>query len=211
MKPQFITFTGVDEKTDIDRMVDLSERFPIEWGLLFSKNRQALDPRYPSISVMEKVFPRGLRLAAHLCGRYAHDIMSGDFSRSDLPLEHFSRIQVNHAKPEPERIRAIAVEGQPIIAQWRDPDLFPTADEGVQWLYDLSGGNGIAPDHWPANTTDRMVGFAGGINPTNAVAVKQIVSEKSPAGYWLDMESGVRTDGYLDLNLVEKVCLAVYS
>lgn len=35
MKPKWITFTGLDEKTDFNRVEDISKRFPVEWGILF--------------------------------------------------------------------------------------------------------------------------------------------------------------------------------
>ncbi|PZR45248.1 MAG: hypothetical protein DI537_60915, partial [Stutzerimonas stutzeri] len=198
MKPEFITFTGIDERTDLNALASLSGRYPIEWAILFSRNRQGIDNRYPTIAIIERVFEMkekaDLRLAAHLCGKYAQDIMLGDFDRSSLPLGPFSRIQVNHTNPEPSRLRAIAIEGQDIIAQWRDPESFPTEYQGVSWLYDPSGGRGKSPDAWPENRGDRIVGYAGGINPQNAEFISTLVGGKSPAGYWLDMETGVRTD-----------------
>jgi len=33
--PRWITFTGLDEYTDIKRVRDLSAKYPIEWGILF--------------------------------------------------------------------------------------------------------------------------------------------------------------------------------
>ena len=46
-KPEFITFTGADDHTDVRDMVALSKLYPIEWGILFSISRQGTDPRYP--------------------------------------------------------------------------------------------------------------------------------------------------------------------
>lgn len=215
LKPDFITFTGLDQNTDLNRVASLSGRYPIEWAILFSRNRQGIDNRYPTIDVIEKAFAlkeKGdLRLAAHLCGKYAQDIMNGDFTRDTLPLGPFARIQVNHVNPDPKRLRRIAIDGQPIIAQWRDSDSFPTEYEGVQWLYDPSGGRGISPNAWPRNNGDHIVGYAGGLNALNVSHINQQVGALSPAGYWLDMETGVRTDDWFDLNLVERVCAAVYG
>lgn len=32
MKPKFITFTGFDDRTNIDEMVRISAYYPVEWG-----------------------------------------------------------------------------------------------------------------------------------------------------------------------------------
>jgi hypothetical protein len=215
VKPDFITFTGIDERTDFEHLASLSGRFPIEWAILFSRNRQGIENRYPTIAVIDQAFAwkekAGLRLAAHLCGKYAQDVMAGTFNRSSLPLGPFSRIQVNHTNPEPQRLRAFAIEGQPVIAQWRDEESFPGEHQGVEWLYDPSGGRGMSPERWPDNPSGRPVGYAGGINALNVVGINAMVGPKSPSGYWLDMETGIRTDDWLDLNLVERVCVAIYG
>jgi hypothetical protein len=213
VRPNFITFTGIDQYTDLERVASLSGRYPIEWAILYSRNRQGIENRYPTIETIEKVFAMkekaGLRLAAHLCGKYAQDVMTGSFDRSLPPLGAYDRIQVNHVNPDPAKLRAFAIPQQPVIAQWRDPESFPTEYQGIEWLYDPSGGRGIKPEGWPENRSDRPMGYAGGINPENAYRVNEEVGQKSPAGYWLDMETGIRTEDRLDLNLVERVCAAV--
>lgn len=215
MRPDFITFTGIDAQTDLEKVAALSGRYPIEWGILFSRNRQGLDNRYPVMDVVERVFDlknKGpLKIAAHLCGKHAQEVMTGDFDRETLPLGAFDRIQVNHVAPDAKRLRAFAIPGQAVIAQWRDPDSFPSEYQGIDWLYDPSGGRGLQPQGWPANEGDHRVGYAGGINPQNAATVNAEVARKSPAGYWLDMESGIRRDDWLDLDLVEQVCVAIYG
>ena len=45
-QPSFITFSGIDDRTDLVRAKELSSRFPIEFGLLFSESNK--DSRYPS-------------------------------------------------------------------------------------------------------------------------------------------------------------------
>jgi hypothetical protein len=215
VKPNFITFTGLDERTDLAHLASLSGRYPIEWAILFSRNRQGLDNRYPTLDVIEKVFAlkgRGdLTLAAHLCGKHAQEVMNGTFDRSILPLGAFSRIQVNHTTPVAKSLRDFALAGQPVIAQWRDSGSFPSEYQGVDWLYDPSGGMGKMPERWPENPGSRPMGYAGGINPDNAEKVNEMVGEKSPSGYWLDMETGVRTDDWFDLAKVERVCAVVFG
>jgi len=37
--PEFITFTGLDDKTDLKHADYLAQIYPIEWGILSSPNR----------------------------------------------------------------------------------------------------------------------------------------------------------------------------
>lgn len=70
-----ITFTGVDEQTDIDRLVSIQERFPkAEFGVLMSRHWQDNGPRFMSPESIEKLRGRGLRLSAHLCGGFARNV-----------------------------------------------------------------------------------------------------------------------------------------
>lgn len=55
MQPLFITFTGVDEHTDLRGMIALSAQYPIEWGVLFSPKRQGCETRYPPFHHIEWV------------------------------------------------------------------------------------------------------------------------------------------------------------
>jgi phosphoribosylanthranilate isomerase len=48
-------------------------------------------------------------------------------------------------------------------------------------------------------------GFAGGIGPDNVKRVIREISAKVDAPFWIDMESGVRTDDRFDLNKVRRV------
>jgi phosphoribosylanthranilate isomerase len=92
------------------------------------------------------------------------------------------------------------------IAQCRAA--FPD-DTSVDWLFDASSGRGIAPAAWPAHP-GRRVGYAGGIKPDNVLdVIRAGVGAAGP--YWIDMESGVRTDDRFDLTKCRQVCEAVYG
>lgn len=209
MKPEFITFTGADDWTCLDGMRALSKRYPIEWGILFSPKRQGVDPRYPGGDAMSRFLWSGLTMSAHLCGRYSDDIMAGrEFLDVPADLGYFKRIQVNHAEPIARRIVQFRKGWGPMrcIAQTRES--FPS-DTSVDWLFDASGGRGIAPAAWPAHP-GRLVGYAGGITPENVLTV--LAAGVGAAGpYWIDMESGVRTDDRFDLKKCESVCQQVYG
>jgi hypothetical protein len=200
-KPEFITFTGADDHTSIEDMRALSSKYPIEWGILFSPKRQGVDPRYPANESLSKLVCSGLRLSAHLCGDYARGIMEGrSFA---LGMRVFGRVQVNHPEPIPERIAALPARG---IAQTRGA--FPN-DTSVDWLFDASGGRGITPAAWPAHP-GRLVGYAGGITLQNVIDVLA-AGVGAAVPYWIDMESGVRTDDRFDIEKCRLVCEAVYG
>lgn len=204
MKPSHITFTGLDEATDLEKVVALSKMENCEWGILFSRNRQGIDPRYPSMEVIEKLLDAELTFAAHLCGKIAQQVM--ETSRIDIDLSKFNRVQVNHIAPSAAALARFSDNiGLPVIGQWRDSNRFPEIYEGVSWLYDPSGGNGFLPTVWPENPSEHPVGYAGGINADNVATVIAAIGSLSPAGYWIDMESGVRTENLLDLRKVQAV------
>lgn len=211
--PEFITFTGVDQRTDWRRMEELSEKYPIEWGFLFSPKRQGSDPRYPKLDEIREQFNEywgAMRFSAHICGAYSEEIMEGRLPNVGLTLDFFDRVQVNHKSPSSHVIqRVFSPYGLPRpIAQVRDE--FPASRE-VDYLYDCSGGKGELPTYWPKHSgvPEALLGFAGGITPEN---VKQVIADIDCQGrYWIDMESGVRTNNWLDLDKVEAVCRAVYG
>jgi phosphoribosylanthranilate isomerase len=220
--PQFITFTGFDDQTDIGEMVHLSGKYPIEWGVLFSPKRQGTG-RYPSLDSVGRLIraaPTWLAMSAHLCGRAARDIIQhGQSPHDKLIAAHFDRAQINTADrivfSDPGRILAWGnkVDAVPIL-QVRDEFV---EIHGIEILFDASGGRGIAPKAWPkpprtvSKHAGAMLGYAGGLNPSNvaeAVAEIGLVSTY----YWIDMESGVRDENdVFDLARCRAVCEAVYG
>lgn len=212
--PEFITFTGIDDRTDLDAVEALSKRYPVEWGVLFSPTQQGRTPRYPGLARLSEIHERSrsLRLAAHLCGEHARRIVGGSLL-PDLPAVLtgvYERVQVNHPYAVPHRIASfgemarIACIGQFMVGP------FPSNDS-IQWLFDASSGAGIVPAVWPMHPGgDRLVGHAGGIGPDN---VSVILDRINSAGrFWIDMETRVRTDDdWLDLAKCEAVCVQVYG
>lgn len=204
--PDFVTFTGADDETDVYGMIALSEQYPVEWGILLSRSRQGEDPRYPRDP--SRFLGCRLRLAAHLCGAYSREIMDGDFTRLPFLLRSFGRVQVNHASPACGQVADLQSRlGRPCIVQARGLRAFPTRG-GVEWLFDTSGGRGVAPASWPRHP-GYLVGYAGGIGPENVRDVIAAIDASGP--YWIDMESGVRTDDRFDLARCRRVCEAVFG
>jgi phosphoribosylanthranilate isomerase len=67
------------------------------------------------------------------------------------------------------------------------------------FLFDSSGGRGELPDSWPTIDLPNM-GAAGGLNPENIRANLDLMRERGYIrdGFWIDVESGVRTDDRWD-------------
>ena len=214
LKPAFVTFTGIDDAALVKGMLELSRRYPIEWGVLIDRE-QAGRPLFPVAQQIDKFRAAGVRLCAHICGIYAQEIARGH--SPDLNLAGFSRIQVNHGREGAGKAvvnavsRYAACKGVRGVLQCSGP--FPTAQSSVDWLYDVSFGEGVRPESFPAiNSAHPFCGISGGIGPDN---VDQLIAERIEVAadypYWIDMESGVRTAGAFDLNKCRAVCEAVYG
>lgn len=222
-----ITFTGVDAWTDIDRLVDIQRRYPkAEFGVLVSLNWRKNGNRFPSPEVIENLHGRGLRLSAHLCGSLARGMLyDGVFSNIGNPfykplhnLGIFKRIQLNVSGCEEMPIHDIAPYPMEeiIIQQGDDRSLFEhcyiNGGEHFAMLLDKSCGLGIdTPIGAPAYAPKVHLGFAGGINPDNVIEKMSHITHLPVGKFWIDMESGVRTNDRFDLDKVEDVCKKVYD
>lgn len=231
MKPKHITFTGADEATDIGDMVALAKQYPIEWGILM--HPRCSRERYPGPEWMREVAKvDGLDLSMHICGQFADDIVSKGahhFQKNyniesiiDLlggPIQNWQRAQVNHRMPSIYNVVSFFKRyGVKPILQCNSGDFFPKYDrQHVDWLYDASCGRGVVPDKWPLHDGRGFLGFAGGLSPDN---VGQIFNHPTDdynndlmrgKEYWIDMETGVRTDNVFDLDKCRQVCEIVYG
>lgn len=226
LKPEFVTFTGLDENTEPAAILDLSRRYPVEWGILFSPSKAGVDPRYPSLRAARRFYANGLKLSAHLCGAYADALLSAqefDDTLADELFEGVERVQFNlGGRVTPENVEPVAEQAARLaetlgldvapIIQWQHQAI-PNSTRSF-FLFDQSGGKGERPETWGKPQPDAiMVGYAGGITPSNVIAVISEINETHPAGvpYWLDMETGVRSNGWLDVGKCEDVLRAVYG
>jgi hypothetical protein len=78
----------------------------------------------------------------------------------------------------------------------------------VQGFQDGSGGHGIECGEWMKPETD-FFGYAGGIRAENAVEVVRKITSVCPTDFWIDMETGVRTNDKFDIRKCEQVCKAI--
>lgn len=216
--PQFITFTGADDHTNPADMRRLAEDHPVEFGILFSPKRIG-QPRYPSaawVSRLLEEFPHPL--SAHICGAHSRDLLHTGQVPELMPFlasGRFQRVQINTAEPHlHEHLPALAAWGKSlgvtVILQTRDARTFPAYDQ-VNWLFDQSGGAGVQPASWPTEPTDRLVGYAGGLNLANVSgAVASIGANASRT--WIDLETGARdAEDRFSLPLCRQICEEVYG
>jgi hypothetical protein len=214
--PTLLTFTGADDFTSIPDMVELAQRRPIEWGILFSEKRQGM-PRYPSLQWVRALLAAardgGVHLSAHLCGEYSRLVTTGRPCGLESLLGDFARVQINTASQVDPAVvlrwasTIGAMPPRPILQCRGD---FPVSDE-VDWLYDPSGGHGLHPTTWPAAPLGRRVGYAGGLNPSNIAQVVSTVGSAT-ASYWMDLETGARDENdRFSIPRCVSVCDVVWS
>lgn len=212
--PSFIAFTGVDRTNLLPGMMRLSARYPIEWGMLVDPEQEdkALFPN--AVTRAALLAEPGLRWAAHICGASARDIVASPRD-TVVAVTGVQRVQVNHSfqGSAPDQIAAVRDYGRRLGVRTvlQCAGAFPD-DAAVDWLYDVSFGTGARPKNWPAlPVSGPFCGYSGGIGPETVVEILGRIAAPDGAFYWIDMESGVRTDGAFDLVKCEAVCRAVYG
>ena len=217
MKPTLkqVTFTGVDDYTNLSELQKIQKDYPIaEFGVLvtakWEQYQRCLNPKtIPSLGDYE------LNLSCHLCGRVARAVLHNDFNEAiELvkKFDVFKRCQLNIAKEEtedeldidvPETLDELIIQ-QPSVDNC---DLFYKIKNRnkMSVLIDGSGGEGIKTD-LKTLKVDFKVGYAGGLNPDNIEeTLEKLFNDENVGDFWVDMETGCRTDEKFDLGKVVKV------
>jgi len=172
--------------------------------------------------------------ALHLCGGYARFFAMGkgepDWNIKDLldTIDDFERVQINlRNQLDDIDIKHLArnmFESLVLdyIIQLSDDsdrsrnflDQINLAVKSLNPVYnvypflDASGGRGVEAKNWQMNLSIKhQRGYAGGINPGNVESIVKEIAASLPDGeqFWIDMESGIRTDDNFDLKLVQDV------
>lgn len=224
MKLKHITFTGIDAKTDIKDLIDIQCEFPIaEFGILTSYHWYENGNRYLNPAFLSNLYAGNgkLNLALHVCGSAAHDAAEGMWQYIDKhlfgSLKLFKRIQLNvsNRKDNPEYLWIPPYVDQELIVQQHDAnnltlynttcDIWQGGDSRVSVLLDASGGQGIDTPLKVLPLRGK-VGYAGGFNPDNVGGKLEYLLKNVKKGmFWIDMESGVRTDDWFDTTKVRHV------
>ena len=158
-----------------------------------------------------------LNLSCHVCGSFAREVINNNWNPLIQLAHHhfdiFQRCQVNIGTTDPTTktpfVRPYVTLKELIIQQKSENDLllFDTIKDRsyMSVLLDASGGCGIDTPIKPFFRQGLKVGYAGGMNPDNVGdKLYQLLCE-AEGDFWIDMESGVRTDDKFDLNKVYKV------
>jgi len=219
MKLQQITFTGIDGRTDLGALWEIQQEFPmVEWGVLVAKNWRENGNRYFNPSYLDALRNRGLNLSCHLCGSIARAAVRGDWEPFRLwacgNFYLFDRCQINIAALRDNHDRFVPSEDlamfNEVILQQRSADNCPLfmmscRDEYVTTLLDASGGRGIDTPIVPLDM-DHKIGYAGGITEDNvADKLRFLMDCDRVHDFWIDMESGVRTDDWFDVDKAHRI------
>jgi hypothetical protein len=206
-----ITLTGVDESTDIERLIQMTTDHPfVEFGFLYTTTPEGRN-RYPSFDWLAGVLPRlNGRAALHICGKQAR-IQLG-ISRLTELTRHTPRVQVNGILAVDEAEMLATRSGvQTLISQHthKNSPLLTVKATNHCILIDDSGGRGISPNIWNPPQTSKYVGFAGGLGPDNLAAELTKIQTIAGTGSWVDMEGKLRTHDFFDLDKAE-ACINIF-
>lgn len=218
-----VTFTGIDEETDIDRLEDIQLRYPYaEFGLLLSAGWNTNANRYPNPVIASLLADRGLNLSLHLCGDFARtaaetglylpftvSLIQGlpcIFRRCQLNINAMRYMkQLDKDYPLPQGMEEVIIQAADAVQCRRLLDC-GLIKPGRAVLIDPSGGRGKDVPFEPVTCPGLKVGYAGGITPDNVEEkILPLLSHEEEGEFWIDMETGVRTDDWLDLDKVERV------
>ena len=233
MKVNRITFTGLDDSTNLNEVASICKSYPfVEWGMLASKSNQGEWNRYPQKQTIRKIINSDIptkNLALHIQGSYLKNILKGyaNILESDeLPYvrDNFHRAQLNFHRQGYKFEPSLFIPALKLLKCDQtilQMDAGKFSEEILQKfgnkfnfypLYDASGGAGVIPNTWPKhNTGQNYFGYAGGLGPDNLAEQLDAMNEVTNLEdmIWIDMESRIRTDDeWLDLDKCEE-CIKI--
>lgn len=207
MTPEFITFTGVDKHTKIEDCLNLSDSYNVEFGFLYSEDRT--DNRYTGIPLIAEFYRHELNVAIHICGKAARDVIK--YKKLPNICKYAHAVQINLRSEEyDDNILSELSEHCFIIKQTRNTNEWEYTPLGVYPLLDCSGGSGAEIQSWPEFPPKKQVGYAGGLKPGNVRPFLEKLPKHS-FNFWIDMETGVRTNDLFDVSKCRQVCQEVYG
>jgi len=224
-----VTFTGADNSVHPVELAQISEEYPwVEWGILFPSATEGFSrfPNFNWVSELErlkKVLPTDreenpwtMNLSMHLCEPMVYQLVTEGLPLFHVMREHnipkiFSRAQINtHGmKYKINEFFIKEMERHPEI------EFILQVDEGNHFMYDLelenvavfqdfSSGAGVFENTW-LDFGDRKYGYSGGLNINTLPQAVEVWDKRDKVINWIDMESGIRTQGKFDLAKVKEV------
>jgi len=214
-----VTFTGADNNTNIDNINNIKNTNPlVEFAVLHNITSQG-SSKFPDFWWMTQFVNININRAIHLCGKTCYEFINGNLPKNYFIAycnrSNFSRIQLNFNNKfidfsHRQKIYTLSQQYH-LVLQYNKGNKFlcdSLIDMGaeVDFLFDSSGGRGILNKQWPEPIKGHYCGYAGGLNPDNVLEEVKKISEICPYDYWIDMESGVRTNDRFDLDKVNQIC-----
>lgn len=235
-----ISFVGIDERTDLrelDRLASLS-KVKLEFGVLYSETKKG--NRYPSTRTIRNFSsiyngPQNYSVSLHLCGTSVQKFLDRDSELLDNIFHgnDFDAIQLNFSLNAGDDIPNLVASAVNSCYFVDTPEIIfqankskkklveyilqsaVTDDENnanIRLLYDGSGGFGRQIEKVEKPFSGFYTGYAGGISPETINKIAYDVELQSgPVPVYIDMESGVREDGWFSVKKCEKIIEAVNS
>lgn len=206
-----VTFSGVDETADVERLKEIrSHYFTVEWGLRLAVESHGRTAGFPGVDWISNLAPE-LNLSAQLWGKSAVDFLRGDntelMARYGQVWSLFRRIQINSADGI-DRVDLPALTqlieknpGKHLILRIRGRHL-EVADallaHGISCstLFDESEAQDPAQKRWPKGLKRFAgCGYAGGLGPDNIYKQLSPIlnAAQSAERWWVEIDSSLRT------------------
>lgn len=231
---KLVSFVGVDEKTDFSELELLSNSYGglgfVEWSVLYSDSKSAGNyMRYPSYQFCKDFLERSAKTnyvhsSLHLCGSVIERYLKQEKDVMEL-CEKAQRIQLNtnirdfpsYEKLTNDLISVMTTHNHHIVLQENKTKrnfnltFLKTIPKSiwsqVSLLHDGSGGFGREITQIDSPNPMFFTGYAGGIKPENVVKIVNLIENNNPNNekYYIDMESGVRTDNIFSLEKCSQV------
>lgn len=230
-----LSITGADNLVSVADLKQMVQTYPsLELAVLYFPEKEN-QPRNPGLEWRNHFFDQIPKenTAIHLCGKDVFDtILSEDFETSSLfeELKKTERIQINinarknifsHADIQHIYTKLLNHDFRLILQyherskEWILPYITQKNLENVHILLDSSLGKGVTPDTFEVpielKNLNYPIGFAGGLNPDNIRKVYHQVKPLNLLRYWLDLESGARTDNLFDINKAYQLCQTIFD
>lgn len=229
-----LSITGPDNLVKQESLKLLTDKYSnLEFALLYFPEKENQN-RNPGVEWRNKFFsiiPKK-NTAIHLCGKEVFDtILSEEFEKSQLftELKKANRIQINinarkdiFTHKEVQSIYSILLSYHfTLILQYHErskdwilPYIKNNSVENIHVLLDSSLGKGIAPKEFTfpedLKNINCPIGFAGGFNPENIKNFHEQIKQFKLSKYWLDLETGSRTNDIFDIKKAENLCLSSF-
>lgn len=230
-----LSIAGADDMVNINELLELINKYPLlEIGILLTKKDGR--KRYPKKEWRDNCYNsiKKENLAIHLCGEDVFcEILSDDFQDSELleELKKVSRVQLNinpfkkvfKEKQIYEIYDKLNKNNLKLIYQYHEDSeiyimnyLNKSKEKNADILMDSSKGKGVVPKEFivPEDLEKRndYLGFAGGLNVENIKEIYDLLKNKVVKNnFWLDLESGARTDNELDIKKVDNLCKIIFN